>query len=78
VSWQKSDEALRWQRQFGRRLRALRNASGLSQMDLAHRADLHPTYVSSVERGQRNISLVNIHVLARALKIRPERFFTDQ
>jgi transcriptional regulator with XRE-family HTH domain len=40
-------------------------------MAFAHLTDLHPTYISSVERGQRNISLVNINVLAEALGIRP-------
>jgi len=40
---------------------------GLSQEDLAARADLDRTYVGSVERGERNISLDNIYRLAEAL-----------
>lgn len=40
-------------------------------MTLAHRVGLHPTYISSVERGERNISLVNIHVLALGLEVEP-------
>ena len=54
---------------FGQRLRELRQAKGLSQEELAFRAGLHRTYVSSAERGQRNVALVNIEKLARALGI---------
>lgn len=60
------DELLRT---FGDRLRAARKASGLSQEALAHQAGLHRTYVSSVERGERNIALLNILTLATVLRI---------
>lgn len=53
-------------------LRRLRMATGLSQEELAARAGLHRTYVSSVERGQRNVSLDNIFALARALGCDPQ------
>ena len=53
--------------EFGRLVRAKREASGLSQEELAANAGLHRTYVGSVERGERNISLVNIYRLAQAL-----------
>jgi transcriptional regulator with XRE-family HTH domain len=56
---------------FGKTLRDRRLDTGLSQADLAHAAGLHPTYVSSVERGERNISLVNIWRLAEALNMPP-------
>jgi transcriptional regulator with XRE-family HTH domain len=62
---------------FGERVRALRKQRGYSQEALAERADLHFTYVSSVERGERNISLVNIVRLARALKVSPASLFQD-
>lgn len=52
-------------------LRRLRTATGLSQEELAARAGLHRTYVSSIERGQRNVSVENIFALARALGCRP-------
>lgn len=54
---------------FGERLRAHRLSLGWSQMRLAEEAGLHFTYVSSVERGERNISLLNIVRLAAALGI---------
>ncbi len=58
---------------LARNLRRLRRSTGLSQEDLAARAGLHRTYVSSVERGQRNISLENIFALARALGCDPQQ-----
>lgn len=52
---------------FGKIVRAMRLEKKLSQEDLAALADLHFTYVSSVERGERNISIENIARLAKAL-----------
>ena len=54
---------------FASRLRQIRQVKGLSQEDLADRAGLHRTYVGSVERGERNISIDNIERLAKALEI---------
>ena len=54
---------------FGGRVRALRLERGLSQEELAHIAGLDRTYVSGVERGQRNIGLDNIHKLSDALRV---------
>ncbi len=65
------EDAQRWQAEFGVRVRELRASAGLGQMRLAEVAGLHPTYVSSLERGQRNASLVNIHKIARALSVQP-------
>ncbi len=55
--------------QFGNAVRRRRLELGLSQEDLADRADIHRTYIGDVERGERNISLENIEKLARALKV---------
>lgn len=52
---------------FGMRLREIRLKKELSQERLAELAGLHRTYVSSVERGERNISLENIDRLSKAL-----------
>lgn len=57
---------------FAFNLRRLRTAAGLSQEELADRAGLHRTYISSIERGQRNISLENIFVIANALGAQPD------
>ncbi len=54
---------------FGKRLREVRLKKGFSQEWLAELAGLHRTYVSSVERGERNISILNIEKLALALKV---------
>ncbi len=55
---------------FGKRVRAIRAERGLSQEDLALRCDLDRSYIGGVERGERNVSLVNIHKIAKALDIR--------
>ena len=54
---------------FGQNLRKIRERVGISQEKLAELAGLHRTYVSSVERGERNISLLNIDRLAKALAV---------
>ena len=56
-------------REFGSRVRERRLELGLSQEAVAELSGLHSTYVSSVERGQRNISLRNIVALAHALNV---------
>lgn len=56
---------------FGRHLAGLRRAVGLSQEALAHESGLARSYVSGVERGKRNISLLNICRLASVLNVRP-------
>ncbi len=55
--------------QFGRRVRELRATRKLSQEALAQRAGLHFTYLSQVERGRRNVSLVNIDKIGAALGV---------
>jgi transcriptional regulator with XRE-family HTH domain len=56
---------------FGSNVRRIRNEAGLSQEELAFRAKLHRTYISSIERGERNVSIQNIFAIADALKVQP-------
>lgn len=57
------------ERRFGRRLRELREAQGISQEDLAGRAGVHRTYVGLLERGERNVTLRTVEKLAAALQL---------
>lgn len=61
---------------FGKTLRSLREEAGLTQEEVADRADIHWTYLSQVEGGKRNPGLENIIYLARAIGITPSELFT--
>lgn len=54
---------------LGNAIRERRRALGLTQEELAEKADLHWTYISGIERGVRNVSIVNLFHIALALKI---------
>lgn len=54
---------------FGERVRDLRKERGLSQEQLAFKADLHRTYIGMIERAEKNITLINIEKIATALEI---------
>ena len=56
---------------FGQRLALLRREKGWSQEQLALQSGMARSYLSGIERGQRNISLQNIVKLARTLEVRP-------
>jgi transcriptional regulator with XRE-family HTH domain len=58
-------------RAFGQALRIFRQKAALSQDELAAIAGLHRTYVGSVERGERNISILNICALSEAVRVLP-------
>jgi len=62
---------------FGSRIRALRQARGLSQEAFADLCDLDRTYISGIERGVRNVSLRNIEVLAKTLNVSLSDLFKD-
>lgn len=54
----------------GSTIRNLRTEQSLSQEELADLTNLHRTYISSVERGKRNISIKNLEKIAKALKVK--------
>jgi transcriptional regulator with XRE-family HTH domain len=55
----------------GKRIRALREAKGLSQEEFAAMCDLHRTYIGGIERGERNITLDTLQTIAETLKVSP-------
>jgi ribosome-binding protein aMBF1 (putative translation factor) len=63
------------QKRFGERVREIRKHRGLSQEALAFACGLDRTYIGGVERGERNISLVNIHRIADALNVELRELF---
>jgi transcriptional regulator with XRE-family HTH domain len=76
---QRNDDELRAQRlSFGLRVRNLRQARRLSQEELAELAGVHRTYVSSLERGQRNVGLDNILAIAAALGVPASDLFAEE
>lgn len=60
---------------FGKRVRELRQKSGLTQEELGFRAKLHRTYIGSIERGEQNVAIENIFKLAKALQITLSELF---
>lgn len=62
---------------LARNVRVFRHGLGFSQEELAERAGLHRTYIGSIERGERNVSVDNIERLAKALNVTPQRLLLD-
>ena len=60
---------------FGKKIADERKKLGLSQEELAHRSGLHRTYIGAVERGERNITLVNAECIALALNLELKAMF---
>ena len=54
---------------FGEKVRKFRKEKGLSQEQLAFKADLHRTYIGMIERAEKNITLINIEKIANALEV---------
>lgn len=70
-----AEREARIQKRFGDRVRELRKQRGLSQEALALACGLDRTYIGGVERGERNISLINIYKIAEALGIHGKDLF---
>ena len=62
---------------FGKKVRAHRLKIGLSQEELAARAEVHRTYIGMIERAEKNITLVNIEKIAHALEIKVKDLFDE-
>ena len=61
---------------FGFAVKVLREEQGLTQEDLADKAGIHRTYLSDIERGTRNVSLINIEQIALALAVPLSELFS--
>jgi transcriptional regulator with XRE-family HTH domain len=64
-------------KKLGLRIRTIREEKGFSQEKLSFECGLHRTYISSVERGKRNIAVINLRKIADALGIPITHFFVD-
>ncbi len=62
---------------FGEKVRELRVKKQLSQEKLAEYADVHRTYIGMIERAEKNITLVNIEKIAKALNVSVSSMFED-
>ncbi|MCY3804473.1 MAG: helix-turn-helix transcriptional regulator [Candidatus Saccharibacteria bacterium] len=62
---------------FGKILRQIRQNQGYSQESLAHKVNLHRTYIGAIERGEQSISLDNLHKLAQALNLHESDFLKN-
>jgi transcriptional regulator with XRE-family HTH domain len=67
MGWKRSKSSIR--ERFGFAVKSRREELGLTQEDLAHKAGIHRTYLSDVERGSRNICLLNLERVASALSV---------
>ena len=62
---------------FGKKVREERVKQNLSQEKLAQRAKVHRTYIGMIERAEKNITLLNIEKIVKALNLRIADFFND-
>jgi len=64
-------------KKFGKQVKKLRLEEGLSQEKLAYEADLDRTYIPSIEKGERNVSITVVEILAKALKVKITDLFNE-
>ncbi|WP_373481402.1 helix-turn-helix domain-containing protein [Geminocystis sp.] len=62
---------------FGNKVRELRLKQNISQEKLAEKANVHRTYIGMIERAEKNITLINIEKIAKALEVNIYDLFTD-
>jgi len=62
---------------FGQKVKTERLKQGFSQEELAEKANLHRTYIGMIERAEKNITLINIEKIAKALNINVYKLFKD-
>ena len=62
---------------FGQRVREIRKEKNLSQEELSFKADLHRTYIGMIERAEKNITLINIEKIAKALNVNLKELFDE-
>ena len=62
-------DELNFLRQIGNRIRDQRQALGWTQEELGNRCGLHRTFIGSVERGERNVSILNLRLIATTLRV---------
>lgn len=65
-------------KKFGEKVKKLRQAKGLSQEALAYDAELDRTYIPSIEKGERNVSITVIEKIAKALKVKISILFDEE
>ena len=63
--------------QVGFRIRELRASRGLTQAQLAESCGLHRTFIGSVERGERNVAILNLRLIAKTLRVPLADLFAD-
>lgn len=62
---------------FGKKVKELRLKQNISQEKLAEKANVHRTYIGMIERAEKNITLINIEKIAKALEVNIYDLFTD-
>ena len=64
--------------EVGLRIRTRREAQNLTQAQLGERCDLDRTFIGSVERGERNVAILNLRKIAQALRVPLQEFLVDR
>ncbi len=71
------DKKIELLEKFGEKVREERLKKGLSQEELAAKAGVHRTYIGMIERGEKNITLLNIKKVAKALDLSIDKLLTN-